>query len=78
MLEGLAEAELYPELRPIKVNCVVMAGTNDGEVVDFAGLARETGYDVRFIEYMPLDADHAWKPSSVLRGEEIRQVIETK
>jgi cyclic pyranopterin phosphate synthase len=58
---------------PIKVNCVVIAGTNDGEVVDFATLARETGYHVRFIEYMPLDADHAWErakvvPSRVLHG----------
>ena len=61
--------------RPIKVNCVVMAGTNDGEVVDFAGLARETGYDVRFIEYMPLDADHAWERAKVVPSRVIRDAI---
>ena len=45
---------------PVKINCVVIGGTNDGEVVDFARWSRETGHVVRFIEYMPLDAQHAW------------------
>ena len=51
---------------PIKVNCVVIRGSNEDEVVDFARLARETGYQVRFIEYMPLDADQAWERSKVV------------
>ena len=60
---------------PVKLNCVVMAGTNDDEVVDFARLARETGYDVRFIEYMPLDADHAWERAKVVPSRLIREAI---
>src|SRR6266568_4860611 len=45
-------------LWPIKLNMVVMKGRNDDEVVDFARLARERGYEVRFIEFMPLDGDN--------------------
>ena len=60
---------------PIKLNCVVVAGTNDDEVVDFARLARETGYDVRFIEYMPLDADHAWERAKVVPSCAVREAI---
>jgi len=62
--------------RPIKLNCVVIGGTNDDEVVDFARLARSTGYGVRFIEYMPLDADHAWERSKVVPSCDIRAAIE--
>ncbi|MGH9224201.1 MAG: GTP 3',8-cyclase MoaA [Acidimicrobiales bacterium] len=60
---------------PIKLNCVVIGGTNDDEVVDFARLARSTGYDVRFIEYMPLDADHSWERAKVVPSAEIRAAI---
>jgi cyclic pyranopterin phosphate synthase len=77
VLSSLRTAEAFPELHPIKINCVAMRGFTEPEILPFAELARRRPYDVRFIEYMPLDADHAWKPSSVLRGEEIRQVIET-
>jgi cyclic pyranopterin phosphate synthase len=55
----------------VKVNVVVMAGVNDDEVVDFAAFARDTGRVVRFIEFMPLDADGAWQRSSVVPGDEI-------
>ena len=60
VLRGLRAAE-DAGLTPIKINCVVIGGTNDDEVVGFARWARETGYEVRFIEYMPLDAQHAWE-----------------
>ena len=53
-------------LTPIKINCVVIGGTNEGEAVGFARFARETGYEVRFIEYMPLDADQAWERAKVV------------
>jgi len=71
VLAGL-EAARAAGLSPVKVNCVVIAGTNDDEVVAFAELARRTGVQVRFIEFMPLDADERWSgdrvvPSSVLR-----------
>jgi cyclic pyranopterin phosphate synthase len=63
-------------LDPIKINCVVIAGTNDDEAVDFAHLARDGGYDVRFIEYMPLDAEHAWERSKVAASNDLRALIE--
>ena len=55
----------------IKINCVVIAGTNEDEAVPFAELARDTGYEVRFIEYMPLDADHAWERSKVVPSSDL-------
>ncbi len=55
-----------------------MRGFTEDEVLPFARFAREHPYEVRFIEFMPLDADHAWTPESVLRGEEIRAIIETE
>src|SRR5207245_1145629 len=60
-MEGILAAE-ESGLRPIKLNMVVMSGKNDDEVVDFARLAREKGYQVRFIEFMPLDGDGIWRP----------------
>lgn len=62
-------------LTPIKINTVVIRGQNDDEMVDFARLARDTGYDVRFIEYMPLDAQEDWDASGVVPGAEIIQKI---
>jgi GTP 3',8-cyclase len=65
VLAGLRAAE-DAGLTPIKINCVVIGGRNDDEVLAFAGWARETGYEVRFIEYMPLDAEHAWEREKVV------------
>src|SRR5712691_6559657 len=76
VLAGLAEAEQYPELRPIKVNCVAIKGFTEDEVPALAGLARRKPYVVRFIEFMPLDADRAWSADQVLTGGEIRTLIE--
>ncbi len=53
-------------LSPIKVNVVVIGGVNDDEVEAFAAWARETGHLVRFIEYMPLDAEQAWERAKVV------------
>lgn len=72
--DGLAAAEAAG-FSPIKLNCVVIGGTNDDEVVDFARLARRSGYDVRFIEYMPLDADHAWERAKVVASADVRAAI---
>lgn len=63
-------------LTPVKVNTVVMRDTNEDEVVDFARLARDTGYEIRFIEYMPLDAQGAWSADGVVPGAEILEAIE--
>ncbi len=74
VLAGLRAAE-RAGLTPIKINCVVIGGTNDDEVVDFARWARETGYEVRFIEYMPLDAEHAWERAKVVPAARILDAI---
>ena len=58
-------------LRPVKVNVVLMAGVNDDEVPDFAAFAREHGRPVRFIEFMPLDAQGAWDRSQVVPSAEV-------
>ena len=73
---GLDEAERYPELRPIKVNCVAVKGFTETEVPALAEMARRKPYVVRFIEFMPLDADEAWREDDVLTGAEIRAIIE--
>jgi GTP 3',8-cyclase len=76
VLRGLAEAERYDELRPLKINCVAVKGFTETEVPALADLARRKPYVVRFIEFMPLDADEAWREDQVLTGEEIRAIVE--
>ena len=76
VLDGMAAAR-DAGLWPIKVNCVVVRGFNDDEVVDFAELARRTGVSVRFIEFMPLDASGEWGRDSVVPGEELLEAAET-
>jgi cyclic pyranopterin phosphate synthase len=75
VLRGLEILASFPDAHPIKVNAVAMRGFTEDEVLPFARFAREHPYEVRFIEFMPLDADHAWSPEDVLSGEEIRQAI---
>jgi len=60
---------------PVKINVVVVRGVNDDEVVDFARFGRTEGVTVRFIEFMPLDADQAWTQGSVLASAEIVAAI---
>ena len=78
VLRGLEEAEKHPELRPIKINCVAVKGFTETEVPALAELARRKPYVVRFIEFMPLDADEAWREDDVLTGGEIRAIIEAQ
>jgi len=78
VLRGLEEAERYPELRPIKVNCVAIKGFTEEEIPALAELARRKPYVVRFIEFMPLDADEIWREDQVLTGGEIRALIEER
>src|SRR3979490_2773063 len=63
-------------LWPIKLNMVGMKGHNDDEVVDFARLARDKGYEVRFIEFMPLDGDGTWTNEQVVPSRRIQEQIE--
>ena len=62
----------------VKINAVALRDFTEAEVLPFAAFARERGIEVRFIEFMPLDGDRAWKPDMVLRGSEIRALIEER
>ena len=62
-------------LTPLKVNVVLMRGRNDDEILDFAAFARQTGRVVRFIEFMPLDAQGEWGPEQLVPGREVRDRI---
>src|SRR5438270_2658447 len=76
VLRGIDAIARRPELRPIKLNAVAMRGFTEEEALPFAEYARRTGFQVRFIEFMPLDADHAWSEDAVLTGDEIRAILE--
>jgi cyclic pyranopterin phosphate synthase len=76
VLRGLEVLAGFPEAHPIKVNAVAMRGFTEDEVLPWGRVGRGRPYEVRFIEFMPLDADHAWTPDSVLPGTEIRAIIE--
>jgi len=75
VLAGLEAAAAQPALRPIKVNAVALRDFTEQEALPFARFARERGFQVRFIEFMPLDGDQAWTEDQVLTGEELRQII---
>jgi cyclic pyranopterin phosphate synthase len=78
VLRGLEAIASHERVRPIKVNAVAMRDFTEDEVLRFAEFARSTDYQVRFIEFMPLDGDRAWEPDMVLTGREIRELIETR
>ena len=78
VLAGLEELERHPSIAPIKINAVAMRGITEAEVVDFARLARRKPYVVRWIEFMPLDADQIWRQEDILTGAEIRALIEAE
>jgi len=77
VLEGLEELENYPSIHPIKINAVAMRDFSETEVLDFARLARRKAYVMRWIEFMPLDADQIWRKEDILTGSEIKAIIET-
>ncbi len=58
-------------LGPVKVNCVLLRGFNDGQIEQFAEFSRREGVIVRFIEFMPLEEDRSWKPETVISMDEI-------
>jgi cyclic pyranopterin phosphate synthase len=76
VLEGLEAAQQHPELRPIKVNVVALKDFTEDEVLRFAEFARKNPYEVRFIEFMPLDADRTWTRDKVLANAEIVKLID--
>ncbi|MGZ6572847.1 MAG: GTP 3',8-cyclase MoaA [Solirubrobacteraceae bacterium] len=78
VLAGLEAAQRETRLRPIKVNCVAIRGFSETEVPALAELARRKPFVVRFIEFMPLDADDRWDADQVLSGADIRAIIEER
>jgi GTP 3',8-cyclase len=70
VLDGI-DAAKSAGFTPLKINVVMMRGENDDEIVDFARFGREHGVGVRFIEFMPLDADDAWNRDKVVPSAEV-------
>ena len=70
VLAGI-EAAQRAGLEPVKVNVVLIGGVNDDEVIDFARYGRDADVTVRFIEFMPLDADAGWEQARVVPQAEI-------
>jgi GTP 3',8-cyclase len=72
------EAAETAGLTPLKVNVVLLRGHNDDEILDFAALARQTGRVVRFIEFMPLDAQGRWERDQLVPGREVFERISAR
>lgn len=77
VLAGI-EAARVSDLSPVKINAVLIRGTNDDEIVDLARYAIEHGCELRFIEAMPLDAQGAWARETVVTAEEILEALASK
>jgi cyclic pyranopterin phosphate synthase len=75
VLAGI-DAALDAGLAPVKVNAVVIRGVNDDEIVDLAAFGRSKGVGMRFIEFMPLDADGEWSEDRVVPSREILDRID--
>ena len=77
VLAGI-DASLAAGLDPVKVNCVVVRGLNDDEILDFAAFGRSRGVELRFIEWMPLDGGGQWKMDQVVPATEIVAAIDAE
>jgi cyclic pyranopterin phosphate synthase len=77
VLAGLEEAE-RAGFAPIKVNMVVMRGVNEDEIVEMAAMARSKAYQLRFIEFMPLDGDRQWSREKVVPAQEILERLQAR
>lgn len=65
-------------LGPVKINAVLMRGINDGEAAGLLAWALGSGHELRFIEQMPLDADHGWSRREMITAAEIRELLATE
>ncbi|MFZ8997627.1 MAG: GTP 3',8-cyclase MoaA [Ilumatobacteraceae bacterium] len=74
VLAGISAAKAAG-FAPVKINAVVERGVNDDEIVDLAGFGRDEGVEVRFIEFMPLDASDEWQRAKVVGQDEIVATI---
>jgi GTP 3',8-cyclase len=75
VLNGI-EAAQQAGFRKIRLNAVSIRGITEDEIVPLAQFARNRGLELRFIEYMPLDAEHHWSHDQILTGDEVREIIE--
>ena len=74
VLAGIAEAQIAG-FSPMKVNAVVERGANDDEILDLVRYGRDNNVEVRFIEFMPLDATNEWERNKVVSQDEIVATI---
>ena len=74
VLLGIAEAQ-HAGFAPVKINAVVERGANDDEILDLARYGRDNNLEVRFIEFMPLDATNEWERNKVVTQDEIVSAI---
>jgi GTP 3',8-cyclase len=75
VLEGI-DAALVAGLHPVKINCVLVRGVNDDEMIEFAAFGRDRGVEVRFIEWMPLDGGGSWAADRVVPASEVMSAID--
>jgi GTP 3',8-cyclase len=74
VLDGI-QAAIEAGFQRIRLNAVSIRGLTEGEIVPLAQFARQHGLELRFIEYMPLDADGQWRHDDVLSGDEVRAIL---
>ncbi|MEV5970597.1 GTP 3',8-cyclase MoaA [Streptomyces sp. NPDC051921] len=77
VIDGMAAAR-EAGLTPVKINAVLMPGLNEDEAPDLLGWAMEQGYELRFIEQMPLDAQHGWKRDGMITAGDILESLRTR
>ena len=77
-VEAGLKAAAAAGLAPVKVNAVAMRGINDGSVPDLLQWCLDRGYELRFIEQMPLDAQHGWDAASMVTASEVRHRLEER
>lgn len=75
---GIEALAAQPGVGKIKLNAVAIRDFTEAEALPFARYAREHPFEVRFIEFMPLDADHNWTRDDVLTGDELRAIIHSE
>ncbi len=75
VLEGISATREFPELR-VRLNALILRELNFDDVIPLVNFAREQHLPLRFIEFMPLDAERAWQESRVVTGTELRRLLE--
>lgn len=77
VLEGIEAARAFPQLK-LRLNALILKHLNQDDIVPLAQFAKRISIPIRFIEFMPLDAERRWDGSQMLSGEEIRRIIEAE